>query len=498
MNKKLWKIFNILFIITFFIITIGTIFDNKAVIKKAEPLPLIIWSLIILIVWFLLFKLFNKKEVSNKKEKILFFSILGIIFIIQLFFGYQLITTPSNWDFGSIFDGAYAVVNNGKLNNHYFSMCDNNIFPVLFLTLIFKIISLLGIHHYTITGIILNIVMIDLAIVCLYFIVRKLFNKNIALFSLSLCLFITPIFTYVPIFYTDTLSMVFPLLLILIYLYIKDINKFNKKKIILSILLAIISFLSLKMKATTCIVLVVILIDIILSKKYNNLLCILACLVFCLLSNILYIKSVNSLNIFNFDISEKKGFPMTHYFMMGLSSREFGYQNVNGIFNQDEVNNTLSITDYKEREEFNKKVIKERLSNYGIIGTTYFMYKKTLHNFGDGSYYAPRKLIINPKNSNNLLKDFVYEDGKYFDIYYYFSNGVQVSILLLMLLGSIFYLIDDKYSDINIFRLSVFGIFCFLLLWESRSRYLVNYILVMLVCVIPSINYIENKLKMVK
>lgn len=492
-NKKIWNLFNIVFLIIFLFITFGSLFTNQAVSKHGNPMLLLISTFIVLTLWIFLFIKWNKKSINQQNEKKYFILIFSILLLFQLICSYELAVNPSNWDFGSIFESAKNLAIGQPINNEYFNMCSNNIFPMLFLALFFKISSVLGIGHYLTIGILLNILLIDLGIMSAYLIVRKIFNNKISLLFLIICLFISPLYLYAPIFYTDTLSLIFPTTLILIYLHIKDINEFNVKKNIYIVIFGLISFIAIKLKATTAIVIVAIFIDILLSKKNKNIIVVLFSIITYLLFNPIYLNFVNKTEIFNFDISNKSGFPTTHYLMMGLSSREINGRVINGIFNEEEVKNTLSISDYNQREQYNIKVIKSRLNDLGVIGTIKFMYKKTLHNFGDGTYFAPEKLILNPKNKNNIFKDYVYENSKYFDLYYYFAQGVQIAMLLLMTFGSLLYLKNNKYEEINVFRLSTFGIFCFLLMWESRSRYLVNYVLIMFICIIPSLEYIGGK-----
>ena len=74
MKNKLYKLFLIVFSLIFSVILVGTIFDNKSLVKTTSPIIIIMSFLIIGTILILLYKFINKKlkdNLSLKKEIII-------------------------------------------------------------------------------------------------------------------------------------------------------------------------------------------------------------------------------------------------------------------------------------------------------------------------------------------------------------------------------------------------------------------------------------------
>ena len=137
-----------------------------------------------------------------------------ILIILQIVFITYLKVDPS-WDFGEIFNDSYeAATGVFELKEYYYKFYPNNIGILLFFTVIFKVVNLFTINKdvYLLGGMIVNIIMINGSLLAMYILIKKGFNlKGATLFSVF-CLFSVPLFTYAPIFYTDTITMIFPVL----------------------------------------------------------------------------------------------------------------------------------------------------------------------------------------------------------------------------------------------------------------------------------------------
>jgi len=118
-----------------------------------------------------------------------------------------------------------------------------------------------------------------------------------------------------------------------------------------------------------------------------------------------------------------------------------------------------------------KKMVKEKrlLSFYT---------QKAIYTFGDGTYFAPAKLEREPLYSYKIKDYFLYSNHGKNKIYHIVAQTQHVLMLFFIILGLIF----SSYLDKRQRYLQMFlnGVFLFLLLWETRSRYLVNFIPVFL------------------
>lgn len=153
-------------------------------------------------------------------------------------------------------------------DNIYFQVISVNRFLVVYLSSIYKVFNIFNITNQYLPYILTNVISIYVSFVCMYFIIRKLYNKKIALFMYGSCIFLTPIFMYIPIAYTDIISMPFILIAILLYLKFKDMKK-TKQKIIFILLLCFIIFIGSQFKMTVIFVVFGFLIDIIILFHYD-------------------------------------------------------------------------------------------------------------------------------------------------------------------------------------------------------------------------------------
>lgn len=491
MEKIISRIINIVFIFIFgFIIIGGLLFKNRAY-GSSNQLIIIASTLIWCILLFVLFKKINmSKEISNKKKNIILVCFFIIFFIIQLIVAKQLQVIPT-WDFGINFQAARNCALNNVLDLG--GVYPNNYFLTFCLTILYKISSFLGYMDFETLSIIINIVFIDLSIFVIYLIIKKLLNVNYALLTMSICLFISPFLLYTPIFYTDTLSMFVPVLIFYIFINIMDINSL-KENIILLIILGILSFIGYKLKGSTIVTLIAIFIiwlfkaSSLKEKSIKILIPTITLIVFVIIYNLI----INFV-LPNLDKYESHNLPITHYIMMGMNDDNLIY----GSFSQHDFEATYEHS--VDKVSFNLKIIRERFTKRKILGNIKFYAIKTLDTWTDGTYFAPEKLSRKPIN-NTWLHSIVLPNGKYFNICFNFYTGIVLAMYIFMVLGCI---LDIK-TQINsldnktLLRCMLFGIWLFLLIWETRSRYLVDFVPIMIILTVLSlanfVNFEKNKL----
>ena len=240
MKNKFLKIFNILFCIIFSFILIINIFNNNFLLNSNYkwyillPLMLLIGLLLIIIKKIIV-------KLPNKSIKYLI-TIISIIILLLQFFSSITYKTISNWDFSIVYKEAISFQKYITFSADYFSKYPNNIPLLILLKNLFSIFKFLNITNYLEIGIYFNLIMIDLSILFTCLLVNKIYDKKNVLFTLILYLLLSPIYLYVPIFYTDTITMIFPILLL--YFYNKFITSHSEKyKIILLILFIMFAFI---------------------------------------------------------------------------------------------------------------------------------------------------------------------------------------------------------------------------------------------------------------
>ncbi|MCM1101088.1 MAG: hypothetical protein NC398_06860 [Acetatifactor muris] len=158
--------------------------------------------------------------------------------------------------------------------------------------------------------------------------------------------------------------------------------------------------------------------------------------------------------------------PVEYWLAMGLMG--------NGSYadNAYLVENCYRLPNVEERTEFCRRVIADNWTNLFDIK---HLSDKTSVIFGQGDI-APTSHFY--AYEENLLWQWVCEDGTYYWKYACLSTGFFYAILLLMLVGTLFRVLRPKREDIGVFvsYLTVFGIFLFLMLWEAQNKQLYNHI----------------------
>lgn len=477
------KIFTVIFSITFSYITICIITNryNFAYFKY----PILVLGIIILIITFVIINKYKGKLFNNK--------IINIIYLIT-YIAFQILIVKifavrPTWDFGGVYysaiESASGVSNLNQI--YYLYMCINNIPITTFFALIFKPLFLLGLNKYTgIVALIINIFSIDISLLYLYLIVKRI-NEKYSIPYIILCIFFSPLIFYLPIFYTDTLSM--PFIIIGIYYFYKFLfEKDNKRYIIIS---GIILGIGTLIKNSVLIIFISLIIIMILKNKKYQIktslkLIFILCTIFPLLINKIYIKTY-----FNSEKIKKENHPYTHFIMMGLKE--------NGGFNEEDLQFTLKYKNEEEKKKENIKEIKKRLSKYYEENKLLKFYdKKINYTWADGTLFANRKLAIEPINEKNIIY-IKYNNSSESALYNNLSNAQWLLLIIFILIGSVFSkFLNEKQKIFQLqSNIAIFGLFMFLLIWETRSRYLVNFIPILLISayigLVAFINYIKEK-----
>lgn len=489
-NDIILNIFNVFFAIAFTFITCYVI-SNNAKIKADLIVPTIVTVFSVCLCILLTFKFVNSYKL--KKIKTIKICIFCVIIFIQLIFGFKC-KIVSSWDSGVIMDVSSRIANNtyNGDSTEYFSMYNNNIPIVILLTNIFKFVHLFfgANSNYMAVAIVINIVLIDIGIYLTQKVVEKVYGENNSLFALIFMAVIAPLYCYTPIIYTDTFTVLFPVLILYLYILSTGENITLKRKVIFSILIGLVTFVGMRLKITVVFILIAILVlDIFrlkFTKKEIKEKSIRYGVIFATIIILFMIKTIIYSCFINNKLDDSKKFPFTHWIMMGLSQDC-------GVYSEDDVNYTKSFETEKLKKESNIKVIKERLKEKNVK----FYLNKINFVWGDGTYFSSNKLVQG-SYEKNFFHEFVTSQGKYYKYYHIFVQTIHFSMLILITISS--FIAIFKEDEVNLIcRISIFGLLLFFILWEARSRYIFNYIFILVIAMISTLNslkeWIKNKKK---
>lgn len=512
----------IIFSILFAVALINAIFFNKTVGINYNIIFMLVGTIIIYIIMFVFYYLYkknNKSFLERKPKKIDYFLVVTIIFFIQFILA-KFTYARYGWDCGKVISDVYGLINSGKFEFLYYAQYPNNIGIFIIIKNVIEIakyfVDVQIIYNCFLSAMIFNIIMVDIASIFTFLTIKKVIGNKSAYLSL---IFIFPLMLFSPyinIPYTDTISMVFPIIILYLYICIKELPKERIKKYILSFLLGMLMLIGVFIKPTVIIMPIAIIIIGILNlnkEKLKNIVYSIIVMIFFIMGcGISYLGyNIQKNQIFGELISKqaqedfKRSY--THFLMMGMQERQNDVigdgknQTLYGTYNVQDDLNTYSIKGYKEKQEYNLKIIKERLKNFGIIGYIKFLYNKANWILSDGTFYYGYEgtwIVDGYQNQNKVAKivqKFITVDSKAYK--YITANIMQISWLII-LFGLMLSYSKEKNEYLDIGKLAIIGIILFILIFEGRARYLVNYIPIFIFIGVDGLKISLNKILTMK
>ena len=489
-NKFLFAIclVSVIFILTFFDYI-------NYFLKIFHPLPnwvnfllLVLVSFIVIYIFILLRKKQNLFESLfhwiNRNFKNILIVISILLFVLQIVIAWNFYF-KTGWDV-EVVVGFAKTLEKSDWDQIYFSTYPNNLLLAYIFSIIMKIAKFIGMDPYfgliTIGCLLVNISGIITVLVL------KDYSKNKVFALLSLCLFIpwVALSPWIVIPYSETYGVIFPILVLYLYLRVKQSNASNYFRIFLIGFLSAVGFL---IKSTVIIVPIAIIITEIF-ELFSNLprdkktitinIILLLCSVGLVFASFSFLKT-------SFGIDEEKSFGPTHYIMMGLNAEN------SGRYNEEDVNYSRSFLTKEERSEGNIQVTKERLANYGVYGLIKHSVRKALVNFNDGSFAWEMegnfyKEILPDKNKPlaPILMKFYSSYGDYDNTTF---KQITQALWLWVLIVSLGFVINSAehtqpiYISIdNVIYLIIIGLVFFVMLFEARARYLFIYAPIFIIC----------------
>jgi len=111
----------------------------------------------------------------------------------------------------------------------------------------------------------------------------------------------------------------------------------------------------------------------------------------------------------------------------------------------------------------------------------------------DGTYFVPVVLGVNPQNKK-VLHEFILRDGKYTKYYKYAPQIMHFSMLIFIFINIWRVIKSKKMNSVDIILFfTILGVILFFIIWENRSRYIVNTIPILIIAQINGIEYFAKR-----
>lgn len=412
----------------------------------------------------------QKFELNDKNTKIIIFIGCGILLVAEFIFAvltdFEPVADLHNIKRYAVYfstHGNFNLIEQDYANNYqYLIRYPNNMALLLIVSIVGRICYLVTGHYCDFAPVVVNIFAINISIMLTAFTAKKLFGNRKSVFVFAFCALFLPYLTYLPYYYSDSMSM--PFLIGAVYLIVSALKGDNKKSMYAKLCVAgALIFLGYKVKGSLIIAFAVGLVLLFLKFRFKKAICLI--LVFTAgfgSVGIAYTAAVKAVNPITKEQYEEFEYPVTHWMMMGLKGL--------GKYDEKDDYYTRSFPSKEEKKDANINVIKDRIKDYKAEGLYEHLANKSVWTWQDGTYYISyhnRK----PKN-DNILMDFLLIDGKYNKIFQNYSSALQLFILLMICLSAMKSMLKPKVDELLLIKGIVFAAFLFFLLWETRSRYL--------------------------
>lgn len=472
--------FGALFGFSFVMIFMNIIF-NKSVYRYNTFILLLLISAFVCLLLFAAVLIKRHSEFAERHFKLIAGISALFLFAVQMLFLQNLRFEPT-FDLEAIYRSAielaegrdFTAYSSETCHSNYFYIFPNNLGGMSFLAVIFKISGLLGIKDYFTVASVVNSLLSAGTMLIVSLICKKLFGALGGVFALLLFLISPPFYLIAPVFYTDSLSLIFPSAAFLALIYARESSSI-KRRAFLYFLSAVLCFVGALLKMTVLIFAIAAVVYFALRRAWKDLLlfgvitAVTVSVMLAAFNGIVYSKYLDK------EKAEQMNTPVYYWIDLAFHGNG-GYDN--SIFSM-----SVNESDPEHRRQLLKEDIKEGIEELGISGIYELFERKSAATFGDGTFALSDFLDDRPEDSGPV-QEFVTYGGKYYFIYCTVCTAVFLAILTFMIISVSF---DRKDNTLMIPQLSVFGIMFFLLFWEQNSRYITTFVPFIFICAVGGI-----------
>ena len=400
------------------------------------------------------------------------------LFFILYTFGMLRLTLHSRGipynDHAALIQGAkYLAGQAEEMNWNYFARWNHNIMPMLFLSCVFRVADRLHMMDGYYLVLALNCVQVLAAMYCVYRLGRRYSRYGVvsAWTGMLMMAVFLPVLGHAQALYTDAFSYSLGIVAFSVWLWGYERRKAGKRNWPMLILAGVIWAFGFEMKATVIISLLAVLIYLVLSEDWKEVLRnaagLLTPVIFTAIACSLYIRTLPVM-----EYQDTWGVPQIGYFIgVGLEG--------NGGFDMESeyVLGVTGIWGMENKKEFSRKFILEHLNRFWDYD---HVVSKVRYNFATGVMRADDFLM--EAENNGFLYNCISYNGFYHDTYQVWVTAYWYMLLECTAMACVLLGIQKGKTGrgespaVVVPLVSVCGIMLYVMLFEANNRQLYNHI----------------------
>lgn len=450
-----------LLIVAYLIVSFPLQYTQETMNDVSQPVR---WlgALLFFIIAFMIIKCRKKLEVIFAKKS-LFFVILAMILILQLAVIFIFQIQPVN-DLLYLHDEAIRMLQSPMISlqrfGGYFAHYPNNYGYLLILYCYYKVLVSCGISvgSLVLAGNLLNLIVIDVGILCGYVAIRIL--KSVKMANVWMVLFLLNPWTYfwIAYYYTHTISFGIIMVLFMLFVLVWK-EKDNLKGVLYSVLLGIVIYAGMKIRITNLILVIAVMIAVFIFWKRYQIKAKQFCLILGMAAGIIVSVAGYQYKFQNMIPKQNtQEFPATHWLMM--SSHGVGRYDSGDVW---------FTSQQPTQEQKKEKTIERTINNYkelGVKGTLQLCGVKlrAVWLAGDDDFTKMSYVSANYTAANEFL------NGKHNGWILIYSYLMRMAVWCFALAGGI-HMLRKRNAWNYVMMLTLLGGMIFHIFWEANPKY---------------------------
>lgn len=418
------------------------------------PATMLLFAVILLLFYILLMRFFSRMNQTQLRVVTAILWTTVLLFEVLIIFSFHGILPPE-------FDGGHTYIQAINLLDHknmseslpYFQIYPNNIAITVIRYWVYRLLCFGHPTNFILADQITCAIGLNIGIYFTWKFIALAFNLKMANLLLILILTCFPLFLYIIYFYTDSVALMFPSMLLYLTYKFSKTDQF-RYIVIIAILLAV----SVQIRENMILILPALIIYILLIKNIKKtIICTAIIAVF--IAGFGFAAQSYEKHL-GFTKNPALQMPATSWLLMGLS--------YSGRYNMPDYKLTLSQPTQHQKQSADIEAIKNRIKNKEWSGLSLTWAIKAARTFGDGSqaYYWYSS------NNTDYSTSYNYLFGNRKQLIVFLVQIIHIADLMLLALSAIG-LLHRRKIDGNLFiQLCLFGsILFYVFVWEAEPRY---------------------------